>query len=258
MALLSIEGMSKNFGGLQALSGVSLTVEKGEITALIGPNGAGKTTLFNIISGLDRPSGGRVFFNGERIDGLPSYEIVSKGIARSFQIARLFGRISVLENVMVGRHVRTKAGIVQIVGQLHSARAEELATREYAMDMLRFVNLAERANDLASALPQGQQRLVELARALASEPTLLLLDEPTSGLNPSEIIVLQKILKLIQGRGITIFLIEHQMRLVMSISDKVVVLNYGREIAEGPPETISKEAAVIEAYLGKESVDAAT
>jgi len=256
MALLSTESVSKNFGGLQALSEVSLNIEKGEIMALIGPNGAGKTTIFNIISGIDKLNAGRIFFNGERIDSLPPYEITKKGIARTFQIVRLFKGVSVLENVMIGRHTRTKAGTLQIIGRFPSSRSEELATREYAMRMLRFVNLDDRANELAGTLPHGQQRLVELARALAIEPSLLLLDEPCGGLNPHEVMMLGKILKSIQNMGITIFLIEHDMRLVMSISDKVAVLNYGRKIAEGHPKIVSRNPAVVEAYLGKESINA--
>ncbi len=256
MILLSIEELSKTFGGLQALNNVSLSVEKGKITAVIGPNGAGKSTMFNIISGIDKSSGGRICFGGQRIDNMPSYEITRKGIARTFQIVRLFKGVSVLENVMIGRHVRTKAGVAHIFGQLPSARFEELATREYALNLLRLVNLEEQADRLAGTLPHGQQRLVELARALASEPVLLLLDEPCGGLNSHEVVMLVRVLKSIQNTGITIFLIEHDMRLVMNISDKVIVLNYGEKIAEGPPEIISRDPAVVKAYLGKESIHA--
>jgi branched-chain amino acid transport system ATP-binding protein len=256
MILLSIEGVFKNFGGLQALSNIYLNVEKGKITAVIGPNGAGKTTLFNIVTGIDKLSAGSLFFNGERINGLSPYEITNRGIARTFQIVRVFKGLSVLENVMIGRHTRTKVGVAEILGRLPSARSEELATQEYALNMLRFVNLENQPNRLSGTLPHGQQRLIELARALASEPTLLLLDEPCGGLNAHEVMMLQKMIKSIQSMGITIFLIEHDMRLVMNMSDHVVVLNYGQKIAEGPPKIISGDPAVVRAYLGKESIDA--
>lgn len=256
MTLLSVDALSKTFGGLQALHTVSLTVEKGEITAVIGPNGAGKSTMFNIITGIDKPSGGSIRFDGQRIDHMAPYEITGKGIARTFQIVRLFKGLSVLENVMIGRHVRTKAGVAHIFGQLPSARSEERATREHALDLLRVVNLEKQASKIAGTLPHGQQRLVEMARALASEPVLLLLDEPCGGLNSHEVVMLVKLLRSIQNMGITIFLIEHDMRLVMNISDKVIVLNYGEKIAEGSPEIISRDPVVVKAYLGKESVHA--
>ena len=256
MSLLSIEKLSKNFDGLQALSEVSLNVEKGQITALIGPNGAGKTTLFNIVTGIDKLSAGKIFYESERIDRLPPYEIAGKGIARTFQIVKLFKGLSVLENVMLGRHIRTKAGVAHILGRLPSARQEELATQEYAMEMLCFVHMEDRAHEIAGNLPHGQQRLVELARAMASEPSLLLLDEPSGGLNSHEVLMLKKIFNSVQDMGITIFLIEHDMRLVMGISDKVVVLNYGMKISEGHPTKVSKDPEVVKAYLGREFADA--
>jgi branched-chain amino acid transport system ATP-binding protein len=256
MPLLSVDKISKSFGGLQTFNDISIDIEKGNIVALIGPNGAGKTTLFNVLNGIDKPDSGRIFFNGERIDHLPPYRIMDKGVARTFQVVRLFKGMSVLENVMIGRHIHTKAGVIQVLGRFHSARSEEIDTRERAMIMLRVINLADRADHEAEILPHGQQRLVELARMLVSEPKLLLLDEPCGGLNSKEIFELQNLLKLVKRKGITVFLIEHRMHLVMNISDKVVVLSNGRKIAEGPPNTIRNDKTVIDAYLGKDTLNA--
>lgn len=250
--ILSVQEVSKNFGGLQALDRVNLDVEQGKIVSIIGPNGAGKTTLFNIITNIYRPSSGRVFFQGERIDHLPSYEIARRGVARTFQLIRLLRGLTALENVMVGRHVRTKAETFPIIFRFPSALSEERQTREYAMKMLQLFNLEAQAMTLVREMPHGQQRLLDLARVLASEPKLLILDEPTAGLNPREVLTLQERLRLIRDDGVTILLVEHEMRTVMAVSDRVTVLQYGQKIAEGSPSEIGKNEVVIKAYLGKE------
>lgn len=254
--ILSVQKVSKNFGGLQALNGINLEIEQGEIVSIIGPNGAGKSTLFNVITSIYRPSSGMIFFEGAQIDHLKSHQIARLGIARTFQLIRVLKGLTALENVMVGRHVRTKAETFQILLRLPSALSEEDQTRKYAMRMLQFVNLEAQANTLASELPHGQQRLLDLARVLVSEPKLLILDEPTAGLNPRETLSLQEKLRMIRSRGVTVLLVEHEMRTVMSVSDRVVVLNFGNKIAEGSPGEISKNPVVIKAYLGKEFASA--
>jgi branched-chain amino acid transport system ATP-binding protein len=251
--LLNMEGVSKDFGGLRAVNEVDLTVEKGKITALIGPNGAGKTTLINIITGVYPPSKGSVVFEEKRIDHLPTHKIVEMGLARTFQLTKLFKEMSVIENVLVGGHSWTKkSGFLPIVLNRPSARREEREVYEYAIKMLKLVNLEKLANEPAASLPHGQQRLLELARSLTTKPKLILLDEPAAGLNPREEGMLQKVLKVIINTGTTILLVEHHMRLVMNVSDWVHVVDVGCKIAEGPPKEIGKNPVVVKAYLGKE------
>jgi branched-chain amino acid transport system ATP-binding protein len=228
-----------------------MVVETGSLTALIGPNGAGKTTLLNIVSGLERADAGQIFDDGTRITGLPPHEIAQKGIARTFQILKGFQQLTVLENVMIGRHVRTKAGFIHCLFSLPSSRSEDRHASDFAIEVLKFLNLEAHADKRLAELPHGLQRMVELSRALASEPRILLTDEPSSGLNPSEVDRLHQALKSIQAQGVTIFLVEHNMRLVMGIAEKVIVLNFGEKIAEGTPEEIGKDPAVVAAYLGR-------
>jgi len=246
--LLSAKGVSKDFGGLRALDKVDLSVREGTITALIGPNGAGKTTLVNIITGVYGLSEGSVFFGERRINGLPPHEIVEMGLVRTFQLAKLFKGMSVLENVMVGRHSQAKASTFLPV----VLNSREAKIYEYAMEMLKLSGLEKHAHEPAANLPHGQQRLLELARSMATSPKLILLDEPAAGLNPHEEDMLQEALRSIIKSGTTILLIEHHMRLVMNISDWVNVLDLGRKIAEGTPGEVGKNSAVVKAYLGKE------
>jgi branched-chain amino acid transport system ATP-binding protein len=258
MSLLSVENVSKNFGGLQAVKKVSFDVEEGDITGIIGPNGAGKTTLLNLISGADKPSEGRISFDGERLVGLPPYEIAKKGIARTFQLVRLFNELNLLDNVMVGRHMLIREQTVQILFGFRSIRQEEQQNRERCLEILKLLNLEDRMDDVPGSLPAAQQRLLQLGRALASEPKLLLLDEVAAGLTVSEKQELTEVLQSIHNRGVTILLVEHDMRFVMNICQKIVVLNFGQKIAEGSPVTVTKNPVVIEAYLGRESEIAAS
>ncbi len=248
--LLDLKKVSLAFGGLQALERVSLSVPPGMIKAIIGPNGAGKTTLFNLMTGFLTPQEGRVIFKGEEIQGRPVHAIAALGVGRTFQLVQLFDHMTVLENVMVGRHRLSRAGLVAGALRLPGTRREEKEIYRQAWEALEFVGLADRAHQSAATLPLGLKRLAEIARALAAAPTLLLLDEPASGLDAGETERLQEMILALRDRGITILLVEHDMSLTMEVAESIAVLNYGRLIADGPPRYVQKHPEVIAAYLG--------
>ena len=254
--VLETRGLCKAFGGVVAVANVDLAVREGQIHAVIGSNGAGKTTLLNLISGLTAPDAGQIRFRGEPLDRKRPCDRAALGVGRTFQNLQILGNMTVLENVMVGRHLKSRTGLLAAALRLRRAWQEERAIERDALRYLEFMGLADRRDDPAGSLPFGQQRWLEIARALATEPSLLLLDEPAAGLNPTETDCLGGLIQMIRTRGITVVLVEHDMDLVMRVSDTVLVLNYGEVLAQGPPDAIQNDPAVVDAYLGSELDDA--
>lgn len=250
MNLLTLEHVTIRFGGLTAVDSLDLNVREGEILALIGPNGAGKSTVFNLITGIYKPTKGSIQYDGRPLGGIPTYKIAQMGITRTFQTIRLFSDLTVLDNVKIGAHSRGRTGLFQIFTQSPAMMREEEACTEKSMAILDFMDLSAKRDDLAKNLSYGEQRRLEIARALVSDPKVLLLDEPAAGMNPQEKLVLMDTIRKIRDRGVTIFLVEHDMKLVMGISERIAVLDYGKKIAEGKPEEIRGNQAVIAAYLG--------
>lgn len=251
-AILETKGIGIHFGGLRAVDNVSFTAEQGQITAIIGPNGAGKTTLFNLIAGFYTPTEGQVYFEGKDITGVKTFRRTDMGLTRTFQNINLFKDLSVMDNVLVGLHCKTKCDPISAMLTLPNQRREEKKSREQVMETLSFLGLAHVAEEKAGSLSYGMQKNLEIARAMVSHPKVILLDEPASGLNTSDLDSLSKRVTAIRDSGITVVLIEHKMDVVMTISDKIIVLNFGKKIADGTPDEVSHDQGVIEAYLGKD------
>jgi len=257
MSAIAAQEIGICFGGLRALDGVSFSAEPGEVFSIIGPNGAGKTTLFNIISGVYRTREGKVLLAGEDVTGLPPHRLAARGLSRTFQNLQVFFRMTAEENVMVGRHLRERQGVIGSLLHLPWVARQNRATRERARELLAFVGLADRARDPAGSLPYGALKRLEIARALAAEPRVLLLDEPAAGCNPVETEEIDRLIAAIAARGTTVVLVEHDMKLVMRISNRILVLNHGRMLALGSPAEVRGNPEVIAAYLGRHGAEAA-